>query len=382
MWNRRLIQTLIVGIILLLWSASALSDSKKIKEPAVLETNQGFFYTYERLTELLSVLQSDYPEIFSYAPLAETYQGRTVWLVKISDHVHVNESEPQILFMGGVHGNERPGFQTVIYSLQAIVENYTSPWVNESFTQRIRHIVNTTELFFIPMVNPDGITAGTRKNCRPNDGLFGDTVFRGVDLNRNYDFNWEDANRHPLRYIVIPRTWDQFKLLCSGSTNNYLFERTAVRFPFFDFSALLGMGLYRGPEAFSERETTAVRNFIENHSVTISVDYHTFGEKIFYPQPWRYTDPANHSTFVSLAENISAINGYNCSRRINWSNLSGVYPLWAYSTHGVFPLTIELCNSSKQNEKPDEDYLVGVFSTHLLVNLYLAEKAITMERSD
>jgi carboxypeptidase T len=378
MSKSRLIKSLIVGIVIFFSSISTLSDSKKIESSAVSEKNEDFFYTYDELTDLLTLLQSQYPDIFSFYSLTKTYQSRDMWLVKISDNVIMNESEPQILFIGGVHGNERPGFQAVIYSLKSIVENYTSLKVNESFTLRIRHIVNTTELFFIPMVNPDGITAFTRKNCRPNSCLFGDKKFCGVDLNRNYDYNWEDANRHPLRYIVIPRTWDQLKTLCSGSTTNYLFERTAVKFPLFDFSSIVGLGLYRGPKAFSENESSAVRNFIEKNNVTISVDYHTFGEKIFYPQPWRYTNPTDNSTFISLTENVSKINGYDCSRRINWSNLSGTFPLWAYSTHGIFPLTIELCNSSKQNQKPDEEYLLKVFYTHLLVNLYLAEKTTKM----
>jgi len=362
------------GTMVFLCVFSPLSNSKTIEHSMVLHQDNGIFSTYEELTELLGVLQSQYPDIFLYQTLTKTYEGRQVWCVKISDKVTLNESEPQILFIGGVHGDERPGFQTVISSFQSIVENYTNPKVNDSFTSRIRHIVNSTELYFIPMVNPDGVHAFTRKNCRPNSGLCGNTLFRGVDLNRNYAYNWEDVNRHPLRYIVIPRSWEQFKILWSGTSNSYLFERTAVRLPYFDFGSLIGKGLYRGPAAFSENESSAIKGFIEKNHFTISVDYHTYGEKIFYPQPWRYTNATDNSTFVSLAENISKINGYDCTRRINWSNLSGTYPLWAYSAHGVFPLTIELCNSSKQNTYPNEQYLHRVFYTHLLVNLYLAER--------
>ena len=368
------VTTSLIGILLLLSVVLPISASKTRLPTMIPVEDDEFFYTYETLIDLLTLLQTQYPQIFSYRSLTQTYQGRDVWLVKISDNVLENESEPQILFMGGVHGNEKPGFQTVIYSLRSIVENYTTPQVNDSFTLQIRSIVNTTELFFIPMVNPDGITASTRKNCRPNECLFGETKFRGVDINRNYDYNWEDVNRHLLRYIVIPRTGEQFKLLFSGDTTNYLFERTSVRYPFLDFGSIISLGFYRGPEAFSEPESAAVKDFIEKHNVTISVDYHTYGEKIIYPQPWRYTHPEDNSTFVSLAENVSKINGYRFDRRINWSNVSGNYPNWAYTTQGIFPLTIELCNSSTQNKKPDEQYLLKVFYIHLLVNLYLAER--------
>lgn len=368
------VATSMIGILLLLSVVLPIAASNTCLPSMSAVEGNGFFYTYETLVELLTLLQTQYPQIFSYRSLTQTYQGRDVWLVKISDNVLENESEPQILFMGGVHGSEKPGFQTVIYSLRSLVENYTTPKLNDSFTLRIRSIVNTTELFFIPMVNPDGITASCRKNCRPNDCLFGKKKLRGVDINRNYDYNWEDVDRHPLRYIVIPRTWEQFKLLWSGDITTYLFERTAIRYPFLDVGSFINLGFYRGPEAFSEPESAAVKDFIEKHHVTISVDYHTYGEKIIYPQPWRYTDPDDNSTFVSLAENVSKINGYRFDRRINWSNLSGNYLYWAYATQGIFPLTIELCNSSKQNREPDEPYLMKVFHIHLLVNLYLAER--------
>ncbi len=368
--------TLVVGIILLLCMTSTCSANENIRRSESSIKYDHFYFTYNEFTDLLNLLQAQYPDIFSYYSLTKTYQGREVWLVKISDNVLINESEPQVLYLGGVHGNERPGFQTVIYSIRSIVENYTNTVVNESVTMRIRQIVNTSELFFIPMVNPDGIEAFTRKNCRSNDCIFGKTTFRGVDINRNYDYNWEDVSIHPLRYIVIPRTKNQLKILLTGSTNNYLFERTAVRYPVTDVSSFFGLGFYRGPSPFSEYESSAVRDFIKKNNVSISVDYHSYGEKIHYPQPWRYTNPSDNSTFVSLAENISKINRYSVSPRINWSNLSGNFPYWAYATQGIYPFTIELCNTNEQNQNPDPEYLTEVFSTHVLVNLYIAEKAM------
>jgi carboxypeptidase T len=367
-------KALVFGIILLC-AVSTFSIGSSGKRSVVAENNH-FFSTYDELTDLLSLLQAQHPDIFSFYSLTKTYEGRDVWLVKISDNVSMNESEPQILFMGGVHGNERAGFQAVIYSLRSIVENYTSPVVNESFTLRIRTIVNSTELFFIPMVNPDGIEAFTRKNSKPNNCVFGSSLFRGVDINRNYDYNWEDVKIHPFRYIVLPRSLKDLRILLNGSTTNYLFERTAIRFPVLDFGSLWRQGFYSGPYAFSENESEAVRAFIEHNNVSLCVDYHIYGEVIGYPQPWRYTDPLDNATFFSCAENISKINGYKLQQNHNWSNLSGNYGSWAYARHRIFSFTIELCNSSKQNRNPDAVYLLRLFSTHLLVNLYLAEKAM------
>lgn len=98
-----------------------------------------------------------------YESLGKSHEGRDLWFVKISDNVEINESEPGVLYNGGMHGNEKPGYQTVILSIISILENYTLPNVNQSFTDQIRNIVNNSQLFFIPMVNPDGCDANRRK---------------------------------------------------------------------------------------------------------------------------------------------------------------------------------------------------------------------------
>ena len=60
---------------------------------------------------------------------------------------------------------------------------------------KIRRIVDTTELWFVPVANPDGydytFTEGNRlwrKNLRDNDGDGEITGVDGVDLNRNYPY--------------------------------------------------------------------------------------------------------------------------------------------------------------------------------------------------
>lgn len=202
---------LVVGVLIVLLISTYPSTSS-IQKITMRKNDSNIYYTYDQLIELFKYLQTEYPGIFSYTPIGKTYEGRVLWLVKISDNVTTEEDEPAVLYTGGLHGNEDPGYQVVIYSLKAIVENYTYPYVNESFTNRIKSIVDTTELYFIPMLNPDGIESHIRKNRQPNDCLFGKTLKRGVDLNANFDFNWEDRLIHPFRYIAIPRSRDDFFL--------------------------------------------------------------------------------------------------------------------------------------------------------------------------
>ncbi len=62
---------------------------------------------------------------------------------------------------------------------------------------RVTHLVNNRETWIIPLLNPDGYnydredpTRFWRKNLRDNDGDEEPSACDGVDLNRNYPFEW------------------------------------------------------------------------------------------------------------------------------------------------------------------------------------------------
>jgi len=335
-----------------------------------------FFTTYDELVDLLETYNSTYPEIFSYHSIGETHEGRNLWLVKISDNVEIDEDEPQVFYTGGIHGNECPAFENVINSIKSIVEIYYSPTENETLNIKIKNVVNNSELFFIPMVNPDGCEACTRKNARPNRCIFGKSLFRGVDLNRNFDYNWNDSNIHPFRYIRIPRSLKELYTILTTRTQ-LLFERTCIRLPITDFGSIIGSGFYRGPKPFSENETASIKNFIETHNISTWIDYHTPGEVMFFPKPWKYKKPRDKQMFLSLVENVSNINGYNYEEEITSSlNSSGSHGDWAYEAHSINSITIELTKSIESSYDPDIDELESTFYDHLLVNLYVAERLI------
>ena len=86
--------------------------------------------------------------------------------------------------------------------------------ITKKDTTKLRNIVDSTEMYFIPCVNPDGYVYNEttnpngggywRKNRRNNnDGSY------GVDLNRNYGYEWATtiwALRH-IRYFERYLSW-------------------------------------------------------------------------------------------------------------------------------------------------------------------------------
>lgn len=73
------------------------------------------------------------------------------------------EGEPKVVLISTMHGNEA----ATRFILRSLVEGKP---------------VHGIDLWVVPVYNPDGLAARTRKNAR------------GVDLNRNYPFRWVDLD--------------------------------------------------------------------------------------------------------------------------------------------------------------------------------------------
>jgi carboxypeptidase T len=302
----------------------------------------GLYHTYPEMTSLLQTLASTYPSIMSLSSIGKTYEGRDLWMVKLSDNVNMEENEPEVLFMGAHHGNEKPSYEVCLYFLQYMLEHYEN-----TSTPEVQDVIDHTQIYILPMVNPDGVEAGTRKNEVPNHGSFGFSPIvtsHGVDLNRNYGFRW-------FLIFLLPRFY-------SGATS-------AV-----DFS-----DVYHGPRPFSENETEAMKQFVDAHNIIISVSYHTYGDSVLYPWGYTFFPPKDEALFVSIGYNITAINHYTLSQSI------GLYPSlgdscdWMYGVHGVLAYTIELGTSYAPTD-PQE--LNDICVTHAAVNLYVCQCAQTL----
>ena len=306
-------------------------------------TTTGLYHSYDEMTTLLKGLAVNHSDIMSLTSIGKTYEGRDIWMVKLSDFVGEDEDEPEVLFMGAHHGNEKPSYEVLIFFIQFIVDNYENGPVD------VREAINNTELFIIPMVNPDGVEAGTRKNCAPNHGPFGlqkEVTSIGVDLNRNYGYRW-------FLYFLCP--WRFYMTTSLADRSN----------------------AYRGEYPFCENETQAIKSFIETHHITISLSYHTSGELVLYP--WGYTKnpPKDKPVFVSIGENISKLDNYTLTQSINLYPTIGDDCDWGYGHHGIFCYTIELGTVDATSDPQD---LLEMCTAHVNVNLYVCQRAQLLEK--
>jgi hypothetical protein len=231
------------------------------------------FFTWQEMLGILDDMKAQFPNLISTKQPIEgamTYEGRAIHWVRISDQPETDEEEPEILYTALHHAREPGSLSQMIFYMWFLLENYEED-------QQVQFLVNNTEMYFIPCVNPDGYVFNQttnpeggglwRKNrVKNNDGSY------GVDLNRNYGYEWGYDNE--------------------GSSNNPVSET------------------YRGTEAFSEQETRAVRDFCNEHEFQITLNYHTHGDLLIYPWGYSDTPTAENDTYTNMAEAMIVDNQY------------------------------------------------------------------------
>ncbi len=243
--------------------------------------SMGGFLTYSQMLQELDDMKTEYPNLITTRADISTYatsEGRGIQYVKISDNASTNEaaSEKQVLYTAIHHAREPMSLQQTIFYMWYLLENYDS-------NLEIKTIVDNTELFFVPCVNPDGYVYNETNN--PNGGGFwrknrrnnGDGSF-GVDNNRNYSYIKPDGTE----------VWNT-----AGTSGS-------------------GGDTYAGTDIFSEPENQALRWLVEDNDFKVALNAHSYSNLLLLPFGYADNQPtADHSTFLAISGYMVSENGYS-----------------------------------------------------------------------
>ena len=297
----------------------------------------GGYYTLEEAIQRLDDIHEEYPEFVSEKiSLGQSFQGRDIFAIKVSANVDVDENEPEVLYTGMHHAREPMSFMNLYYFIYWVLENYN---IDDDATQ----ILNTREMWFIPIVNPDGYEYN--RSIAPNGGGMQRKNMRntcngsadGIDPNRNYDYMWGLDNQ--------------------GSSPDPCSET------------------YRGTSAFSEPETQIVRDFIEQKDFTIAMNYHSYSNLLIYPFGYSYENPMDQDdldTFIEYAQDMTQYNNYEIG-----TGTELLYPVngeacdWMYGVHGIFAYTPEV-GSYNDGFWPPSSRIVPLAEENLYPNIRTA----------
>jgi hypothetical protein len=223
-------------------------------------------------------------------------------------------SRPVVLYNATQHAREWIAIETNRRLFKYVLDH------KNDAASGIPQLLATTELWFIPVVNPDGYdytfvspsTRMWRKNLRDNNGDGAIAVGDGVDTNRNWPTKWR---------------FDP-----EGASDNPASDT------------------YRGPSAGSEPEVAAYRTLMHRLKAKFMIDYHSFAELILYPEGWQVetkaTDDPIMEALAGRDENLPAIPGYDPDLSAELYTTNGDITDDALHVDGTQAFTVELTGGS------------------------------------
>jgi len=237
------------------------------------------FHSYAEMTAELEEIVENYPEITKLYSLGSSIQGRTIWGLKITNNPNVEENEPEVRICGAHHGNEFMSVEIPLLLSWYLVENYESDPI-------IKDLIESREIWIIPMVNPDGREASTRYNAN------------GVDINRDYGYMWDGQGNSPL--------------------------------------------------PFSQPETQSIRNNALDNNFVLSLSFHCYGDIVNYIWNYKGEPVADNEMVVLLSEQYGSYNGYWVVEGYEWYQTRGDTNDFSYGCRGDIDWTIEIQNEDIQ----------------------------------
>ncbi|XP_042242037.1 carboxypeptidase B-like [Homarus americanus] len=213
------------------------------------------FMKYEEILEYLKELPRQYPDRVRLEEVGHSVESRPIHLLVISSDVHSSSTanKPVILIDGGIHAREWVSPAAVLYIVEQLLQ---SPAMTSDVEWRT-----------LPLLNPDGYIYTWTKDrlWRKNRATTSEIGCVGVDLNRNFGFHFGESGTSPKPCSTV----------------------------------------YHGPVAFSEPESQALRDTLQQESSRTKayVTFHSYGQFVLHP--WGYTDKVSKNNINELVSTVS-----------------------------------------------------------------------------
>lgn len=264
---------------------------------------------YPTLTEIyesLDLMAELYPNLVTGRQRIGNFlteEGQPIYFVKISDNPAREENEPEVLYTALHHAREPISATQMLFYMWYLLENYSG-------NPEVKRLVDSRALYFVACVNPDGYLYNQSTNPR-GEGFWRKNRKElpegyGVDLNRNYGYKWAYNN--------------------TGSSDAVESE------------------VYRGPWAFSEVETQALRSLCNSRNFKIALNYHSHGDILIIPWGYSNVPTPDSSAYLAMARQFTQFNKFRVGTTFNTLNyeVNGVSDDWMYASNNIFAFTPEV----------------------------------------
>ena len=148
------------------------------------------YHSYEEALATFKRYETQYPNLAKMHSIGKSVEGRELLVLQITEGAQKERKvgKPMFKWVANMHGNEAVGRQMVMFMSQYLLENY-------GLDPRVTKLVNTTDLWLMPSLNPDGFAAGREGECEGmGSGGRGRENANRKDLNRDFPDQFIDGN--------------------------------------------------------------------------------------------------------------------------------------------------------------------------------------------
>lgn len=245
--------------------ATAAANTTKIFDIKKIYNSHSLYKTQD---EMLKALNQKYKDFTEVKIIGKTILGRDIVAFK------VGKGTQSVFINGSHHARENMTTMLILNQIESLCVGYVDEAMYNDKTYK--EILDSMAIWFVPNVNPDGVelarsyninnteikdypafanSSSKRKNFKANA--------KNVDLNRNYDVNWDN-----------------------------IFDRVKY---------------YPGPKPFSELETQAIKEFCKDMEFDGTIAYHATGQIIF----WHFNQEGEaEARDNQIAKDLKKITGY------------------------------------------------------------------------
>ncbi|XP_030634505.1 carboxypeptidase D isoform X1 [Chanos chanos] len=136
------------------------------------------YYNYEELSHLFKSLAQKNAHIANLTSVGKSVEGRELWVMRITKDPNSDvPGKPKFKYVGNMHGDETISRQVLVYLVEYLLSNYGDD-------HRVTELVNNTDIYIMPSMNPDGFEKSTEGSC--DGATAGRHNANDFDLNRSF----------------------------------------------------------------------------------------------------------------------------------------------------------------------------------------------------
>ncbi|XP_048826779.1 carboxypeptidase Z-like isoform X3 [Brienomyrus brachyistius] len=180
---------------------------------------QFIYHSNTQMVNMLKKTASRCSHISRTYSIGRSLEGKDLLVIEFSENPGGHDLlEPEVKYIGNMHGNEVLGRELLIYLAQYLCSEYLLG------NERIQTLINTTRIHILPSMNPDGYELAAAEVEDSNDPenqegprydgwTSGRTNAQNIDLNRNFPdltsiaYSRRRNRRYRSNHIPIPDSY-------------------------------------------------------------------------------------------------------------------------------------------------------------------------------